>query len=162
MNGRVDAMTAQPNVRIEQGSLSSPAAAGCSTVRAARAGVHTSTPLNELFFSNENVEALQEGIRYKVWVESEGDFKIGHQNERELTIIMRSMYYQHGRNAPTDIVGQVRELNGHVLAWAVPEIITNMKQHEQYKKDISTLPMPMPHAPLVTMKGTRSLEMKMP
>ena len=157
-NGRVDALTQGRPVSIQQGSGRITSAPGCFS-RSSRAGVHAPTPLNSVFFSDENMHALQEGIRYRVWVESRGAFKIGRQNEHELIIIMRSIYYQHGRNAPTDIVGQVRELNARVLEWSVPQIITNLKQHEQYKKDISTLPMPMARAPLATMKGSRSLEL---
>ena len=161
-NGRVDALTPSYPVFIEQGSSGAPgsrtAAPACFS-RSARAGVHETTPLNELYFSNENLLALQEGIRYRVWVESNGRFKIGHQNERELTIVMRSIYYQNARHSPNDIVGQVRELNAIVLKWAVPEIMSNLQQHEQYKKDISQLPIPMPRAPMATMKGTRSLEL---
>lgn len=159
-NGRVDAITPLTrNVMIEQGSGKSYGQMpGCFS-RTARAGVHESTPLNELYFSSKNIAALQEGIRYRVWVESSGRFKIGYQDERELLIIMRSMYYQHGRNLRDDVVGQVRELNAHVIRWAVSEIINNLKMHEKYKHDISTLPMPLPHAPLATMKGSKSLEL---
>jgi len=158
-NGRIDALTPSKPVFIEQGSMGGRAAASACFSRSARAGVHESTPLNELYFSNENLKALQEGIRYRVWVESNGEFKIGHQNERELIIVMRSIYYQYGRNSPNDVVGQVRELNAMVLKWAVPEIMNNLLQHEQYKRDISQLPIPIPRAPLATMKGTRSLEL---
>ena len=156
-NGRVDALTPAPRAHIEQSSSSSGATACFS--RSARVGVHTTTPLNELFFSQNNLTALQEGIRYRIWVESNGRFTIGYQSERELTIIMRSIYYQNARHSPTDIVGQVRELNALVLKWAVPEIMSNLQQHEQYKKDISQLPMPLARAPMSTMKGTRSLEL---
>ena len=158
-NGRVDALTPSYPVFIEQGSGSAPAKATDCFSRSARAGVHTSTPLNELYFSQGNINALQEGIRYRIWVESDGHFRIGHQNERELMIVMRSIYYQNARHSPNDIVGQVRELNALVLKWAVPEILSNLQQHEQYKKDISQLPMPLPRAPMSTMKGTRSLEL---
>jgi hypothetical protein len=53
---------------------------------------------------------------------------------------------------------QVRALNVKVLDYAVPEVLSNARQYEKYKKDVSTLPVPLPHAPLATMKGTRTLE----
>lgn len=157
-NGRVDALTPSQPVYIEQSSTPKAPTTHCFS-RSARAGVHESTPLNEMYFSSYNMKALQEGIRYRIFVESDGKFKIGYQNERELIIVMRSIYYQYGRNSPDDIVGQVRELNAMVLKWAVPEIMNNLLQHEQYKKDISQLPIPIPRAQLSTMKGTRSLEL---
>jgi len=155
--GRVDLSSPRPPLFVQQAD-DRPTGA-CNFSSQARAGVHTSTPLNELFFSRENIEALQQGIRYRVWVESQGRFTIGRQNERELMIIMRSIYYQHARHSPNDIVGQVRELNGRVIEWSVPEIMNNLLQYEGYKKDISQLPMPLPRAPIASMKGTRSLEL---
>jgi len=155
-NGRVDALTPTFHpVLIEQGSSSYMNQAPVES----SFGGQCSTPLRELFFSNANVNALQEGIRYRVWVESDERFKIGRQNDRELIIVMRSTFHQHSKNSPVDIVGQVRELNAIVLKWAVPEIMTNLLQHEQYTKDISQLPVPIPRAPMATMKGTRSLEL---
>lgn len=155
--GRVDLSSTRPVLSIQQADERPTGA--CSFSAQARSGVHTSTPLNELFFSRENIEALQQGIRYRVWVESQGRFTIGRQNERELMIVMRSVYYQHARHSPSDIVGQVRELNGRVIEWSVPEILNNLLQYEAYKRDISQLPLPLPRAPMATMKGTRSLEL---
>jgi hypothetical protein len=116
-------------------------------------------PRNELtctFFSKANIDALQDGIRYRVYQET--GLVIGRQNEQELNIVMRSIYFQYGRNLPTNVLGQVRELNAKVLDYAVREVLSNVRQFEKYKKDVSTLPVPLPHAPLATMKGTRTLE----
>lgn len=74
---------------------------------------------------------------------------------------MRSIYLQYSRNLPTNVVEQVRELNGRVLEWTVNEVLSNLKQYEVYRKDASTLPMPMEYGPLVTQKGTKTLETKM-
>jgi len=162
-NGRVDIMSPMPSLAIHASSV--PAAprtnddgAEC-TARRAISGIHSSTPLNTLFFSPDNINALQEGIRYRIYAESEGQFVIGLQNERELLIVMRSMYYQYGRNDPDNALQGVRDLNARVLAWCVPEVLNNLKQYEGYKRDVSTLPMPMPRSPIASMKGTRSLEL---
>jgi hypothetical protein len=153
-NGRVDARTVPGQGRVQIQQMSLPAG---NTHCMRREGVHSATPLSNLFFSVGNVNAVHEGIRYRVWVTSNGRFSIGRQNERELLIIMRSTYHQHARHSPHDIVGQVRALNAIVINWAVPQIMTNLLSHQQYIKDISHLPVPMQHAPMATMKGTRSL-----
>ena len=116
--------------------------------------------LSALFFSPQNIDALQQGIRYRIYVESNGQHVIGRQSDTELKIVMRSIYYQHAKHNNKDIVLQVRELNKHVLDWAVPEVLSNLKQYEVYKRDASTLPVPLDRAQLSTSKGTKVLEIK--
>jgi hypothetical protein len=72
------------------------------------------------------------------------------------------MYYQYGKNANDFVNKQVLDLNTRVIDWCVQEIISNIKQSEQYKKDISTLPIPLDRSILPSQKGLRTLEiMKM-
>ena len=73
---------------------------------------------------------------------------------------MRSIFLQYSKNNSIGIIEQVKELNKLVLDWAVPEIVSNIKQHNTYKKDISTLPMPLERSQLTSQKGTRFLEIK--
>jgi len=167
-NGRVDLMSPMPSLAIHAPSASASSlneeprrgdtGAEC-IARRAISGIHSATPLNTLFFSPDNVNALQQGIRYRIFEESEGQFVIGPQNERELLIVMRSIYYQHGRNDPENALQSVRDLNARVIAWCVPEVLNNLRQYEGYKRDVSTLPMPLPRAPIASMKGTRTLEL---
>lgn len=120
----------------------------------------SNTELSNLFFSQMNIDALQKGLKNLVYERTNRKTIIGNQNETELKIIMRSIFLQYGKNQKSNIIEQIRELNKMVLDWAVPEIISNLKQHEVYKKDISTLPMPLERAQLTTQKGTRVLEIK--
>ena len=113
-----------------------------------------------LFFSIENIDIIQKGLKNKVYSISNGKYVIGRQSETELKIIMRSIYYQYGKNNSENVVEQVRDLNKLVLEWSVPQIITNIQQHNSYIQDISTMPMPLERAQLTTQKGTRVLEIK--
>jgi Family of unknown function (DUF5761) len=126
----------------------------------ATAGIYKRTPLSDLFFSAENIDALQEGIRYRIYVESDNQYVIGRQSDTELKIVMRSIFIDYARHDPNNLVEQVRELNKRVLDWVVPEVLTNIKQYYMYRRDASTLPMPMERASLMTSKGTRVLEVK--
>ena len=116
--------------------------------------------VSELFFSQENVKIIQTGIINSVFNISEGQYLINNQSEQELKIIMRSMYFQYGKNLNYDIIEQIKELNTLVIRWSVDEIIKNIKQYIEYKKSISTLPMPMERAVLPSQKGTKTLEIK--
>jgi len=123
-------------------------------------GTFKPTKLSNMFFSCNNIDVLHDGLRYRVYKESGNKYVIGRQSDQDLKVIMRSIYLQYGKNLDTDIIGQVRELNGKVLDWAVPEVLSNVKQYEKYRTDASTLPIPLEHSPLMTKKGTKVLEIK--
>lgn len=123
-------------------------------------GHFTPNELSNLFFSCNNIDVLQDGLRYRVYKESGNKFVIGRQSDQDLKIIMRSIYLQYGKNLNKNIVEQVKELNGKVLDWAVPEVLSNVKQYDKYRYEVSTLPVPLERAPLETKKGTKVLEIK--
>ena len=122
-------------------------------------GQMTSTPVSELFFSKKNLDIVQDGIRYSVYRQSNGKYQISKQSEDELKIIMRSIFLQHAKNSPYDIVSQVRDLNGLVLEYCVKEIISHLELDERYKKDISTLPIPLSYGQNESVKGTKIAEL---
>jgi hypothetical protein len=109
-------------------------------------------------FSEKNINALQDGIRYRIF--NETGVTIGRQSDNDLKIIMRSIYLQYSKNLPTKVIEQVRELNKKVLDWSVKEVLSNLKQFQKYKKDVSTMPIPLERSPLITTKGTKTLELK--
>jgi hypothetical protein len=122
--------------------------------------LYSANCVSETFFSKNNLDIVQEGIINSVYNKSEGKYKIGRQSDQELTIIMRSIYFQYGKNNNFNVIEQVRELNRIVINWCVDEIITNINQYMNYKTNISTLPMPMERAQLPSQKGTKTLEIK--
>jgi hypothetical protein len=158
-NGRVDLLSPFTGV-LDIPQLQSRPERNTSAETDAIYGRTQSTGVSKLFFSENNINVLQDGIRYRVYVETNGKYVIGRQSDQELKIVMRSIYLQYSKNLPTDVVGQVRELNAKVLEWVVPEVLSNLKQHEVYRRDASTLPMPMERPPLLTVKGTKTLEIK--
>jgi hypothetical protein len=117
------------------------------------------TDVSSIFFSDNNVNLLQTGIYNKILNISAGKYNIGRQSDTDLKIIMRSIYFQYGKNAPNNIKEQVLELNTRVIDWCVPEILANIKQSDKYIMDISTLPIPLDRSILPTQKGLRTLEM---
>jgi len=123
-------------------------------------GLRGRTPVSELFFSDKNFEAIQHGIRYGVYAKTCGKHVIGNQSTEQLIIIMRSIFLQHTRNLPYNIVEQVKELNSHVLEFAIDTIVKELDMYEAYTRDASKLPVPMERSVNVSSKGDRIIEFK--
>lgn len=157
-NGRIDLISSMPEFNIASFQIRS--VDNKNFAAEATQGRINPTEVSKLFFSEQNINALQDGIRYRIYVETNGRHVLGRQSDQELKIVMRSIYLQYSKNQPTNCVEQVRELNSKVLDWAVPEVLSNLKQFEVYRQDASTLPMPMELPSLMTTKGTKSLEQK--
>jgi hypothetical protein len=119
--------------------------------------IHTSSAVGDLFFSEHNIEILQDGIRYSVYKQNNN--VIGLQSTTELQIIMRSIYLQYSRNLPTDVVSQVKELNTMVLNYAVPRVLSEFHQYINYTKDITYLPIPLERSKNTSSKGTKVLHL---
>lgn len=119
------------------------------------------TPLSELFFSRRNLDAVQEGIRWRVYVQS-GDRKyvISKQPDRDVIIVMRSIYLQHSRNDPNNLLSQVKELNGMVLDYCARTVVENVDMYIKHQRDISQLPIPIDRGQMATNKGTKVLEIQ--
>ena len=114
------------------------------------------TPLNQTFFSPENVRIVQNKIRREVYDRSGGDFLVDPQSVDQLLIVMRAMYLQYGRNQPTHIAEQIAELNQLVANFAVPDIVSACSMDRKFIQDITTMPIPLSHPVQITQKGSKS------
>jgi hypothetical protein len=113
------------------------------------------TCVADIFFSEENIEALQHGVRYGTYLQSNGTIVVGNQSRDELSIIMRSLYLEHGRNLPYALLEQVRELNKRVLDFCVPSVLSEARASVKYRQDISTQPVPLPNGLYTSRAGLR-------
>lgn len=118
--------------------------------------------VNRLFFSKLNVDALQEAIRYKVYVQTDGRHVISRQSPEELHSVMNGMYLTYGKNMlePDRALRDVQSLNQRVLDYCVRHIVGELEMYERYRRDIETYPNPLERAALETSKGTKVLEFK--
>jgi hypothetical protein len=110
--------------------------------------VYTPTPLGEVFFSPDNINRLQNKIKKSVFIETKGKYKLQiDQNESDLLIVMRAVYIQDSYNAPYRIIHQVKELNEKVINRILPDMISNIKQNEEYlnviDKPMDPIPLPV-------------------
>jgi len=121
--------------------------------------IHTDSDVASLLFSQMNIDILQEGIRYSVYIKSKGQHVIGKQSETELQIVMRSIYLQYSNNRSTEIVEQVRELNSRILDFVVPTVLSEVHQYVNYTRDINFLPVPLERSKNMSTAGTKVLFM---
>jgi hypothetical protein len=134
---------------------------GCGGRGAAKQSVQKFIPqvertcVSTIFFSEENIEALQQGLRYMVYRESGGTIVIGKQSRDELSIIMRSCFLEHSRNLPFQLLEQVRDLNKRVLDYSVPRVVTEARANLKYQEDITNLPVPMARGAWTSRAGLR-------
>jgi hypothetical protein len=89
--------------------------------------------------------------------ETEGEHIIGKQDETQLRIIMRSIYYQYGLNLDIGVVKQVRDLNKKVLDYAVSRILNEIEQYKMYIRDASQMAVPLARSQYESSKGTKVL-----
>jgi len=121
-------------------------------------GIVEAGPLSNAFFSKDNIQRIQNLLRYRVWKDTNGKFVIDEQSETELVVIMRAIYLQNARNDPTEsIAEQIRILNHIVGNYSVPNIISKAKQYIGYIQDVEKNPVPIPHPRNVSSAGTRVL-----
>jgi hypothetical protein len=123
-------------------------------------GTISKNPLSELFFSAQNIEAVQQGIRYLVYTQSCNKYVIDRQSEENLRIVMRSIYLQNAKHQSVNVVEQVRELNAIVLRWCVPKIVNEIDSYLQYRNEISKNPTPIERSQNDNVFGTKVLELK--
>lgn len=99
--------------------------------------------LAKAFFSAENMQIIQDGLRYGVFKMSGEKINVPNQNVDNLKIIMRSIYLQNAEHYPKNIAEQVAKLNKLVLDYAVPNVYGEAVSYLKYLQDQSMLVVPM-------------------
>jgi hypothetical protein len=142
-NGRVNIVEPPvPNMRIkmhEKLAVKNKA----TEFREAIGGIWESNVLSQVFFSEGNVQIIQNGLRAGVYKMSSNQYVIAPQNVDTLKMIMRSIYLQYAEHSEHDITGQVETLNKLVLDYAVPSVYNEAIGYEKYMQDQSTLVVPL-------------------
>ncbi len=131
----------------------------CATFRNATEGLWTQSSLSNAFFSQENIQIIQNGIRAGVYHRSNGQYIIGPQDCDSLKIIMRSIFLQYSANKPFNISQQIKELNKMVLNYCIQQVYSEAQGYMKYVDDVSTLVVPIAH-PVQASNTDRQLEFK--
>jgi hypothetical protein len=156
-NGRVDIKT--PNTSKLFQMYDKIPANQCTTFRSATEGLWDDTILSQVYFSQQNIQIIQNGIRAGVYNRSNGQYIIGPQDCDSLKIIMRSIFLQYSANQPNNITQQVEELNKLVLEYCIQQVYSEAQGYITYVNDASTLVVPI-ERPVMTSNNDRQLELK--
>jgi hypothetical protein len=154
MNGRIKLVDAPNAMMLQDRNRTT-----ISTYHEALTGNWESSPLSKAYFSTQNQQILQNGIRAGVHRMSGGKFVIAQQPDTELKMVMRSIYLQHSTNEPGNVSAQIQRLNNAVLNFVVPKVYGEAKGYQQYLHDVSNLVVPMAR-PVNGAARDKTLEMK--
>jgi hypothetical protein len=124
-------------------------------------GVLENNILAQVFFSEGNVQILQNGIRAGVYYMSgEQKIVVPPQSIDNLKIIMRSTYLQYGQYKENQhVTSQVERLNEIVLDYAVQNVYNEAIGYLKYCQDQSSLVQPMAR-PQAIDRDHKHLEVK--
>lgn len=125
-------------------------------------GVHSPNDISKLFFSKMNIDALQDGIRYQVYLKTNKKHVIDRQSDTDLKVIMRSVYLENARHDDINknIIDEIRRLNKLVIDIAITRIIQEINMYMRYREDITNLPVPLERGQFSSNKGTKVLIQK--
>ena len=156
-NGRVDIKS--PNTSSLFEMYDKIPANQCVTFRNPTEGLWTDTTLSQAFFSQQNIQMLQNGIRAGVYNRSNGQYVIGPQDCDSLKIVMRSVFLQQSANQPGNYKQQISQLNKIVLDYCIQQVYSEAQGYMKYVSDVSTLVVPISH-PVMANDNDRQLEFK--
>lgn len=143
-NGRIDVLSkTAPDISNLFSMYDKIPAKQCTTFREPTLGQWDETPLSRAFFSKENIQIIQNGIRAGVYKKSNGQYLIAPQDCDDIKIVMRSVFLQHAANQNRNITGQIEELNKIVLDFCIERVYGEAKGYMKYLYDVSTLAVPL-------------------
>lgn len=144
-NGRVNLMSSSesPDIAKLFAMYDKIPANQCATFREPTLGQWNDTNLSKAYFSKENIQIIQNGIRSGVYEKSNGQYIVAPQDCDTLKIIMRSIFLQHSANQLTNITGQIEQLNQIVLDYCIYHVYSEAQSYMKYLHDVSTMAVPM-------------------
>jgi len=160
-NGRVDIVNRiqAPDISKLFGMYDKIPANQCTTLREPTLGQWDETSLSKAYFSKENIQIIQNGIRAGVYKKSNGQYSVGEQDCDALKIIMRSIFLSNSVNQPTNITQQIEQLNKMVLDYCIFNVYSEAQGYMKYLQDASSMYVPMSLPVLETQKDKNNYKM---
>jgi len=100
---------------------------------------------------------IQKQLITEVFRRTNGTYLIEKQNEEDLQVVMRSIYFQHARHVPYDIKDQIRELNNFVVDDLVPNVVSEVNAYIGYLERAFAPRQILDHPECVSSAGLRTL-----
>ena len=94
--------------------------------------------LNDLFFSDKNIEIIQRQIILSVFNRTSKKFVIPYQNPKSLEIVMKYIFNEYAQNLPYKNKEQIIELNNKVTDEIVTSIINKVIYREYHYNEINS------------------------
>ena len=129
-----------------------------SQYREALNGIYEESELSNLYFSKENIQIVQNGIRAGIYEKTNKEHIIPPQNIDNIKIIMRNIYIQYAENQ-NNITSEIERLNQLVLGYIIPQVHGSLVSYLKYIKDQSTLVIPL-ELPNQSDRDYKQLEMR--
>lgn len=90
------------------------------------------------------MKRIQKKLKLEVYKRTNGQYRLdADQDDSDLLIAMRAVYFEEAKNLPDKVIHQVKILNDHVVERVTPEMITAIKQEYGYLKEINEPLKPM-------------------
>ena len=164
-NGRVDILPNKPSSEAPDISnlfamYDKIPANQCTTFREPTLGQWDETSLSKAYFSQNNIQIIQNGIRAGVYKKSNSQYIVAPQDCDSLKIIMRSVFLQHSVNLDHDIQGQIQALNQLVLDYCIHHVYGEAQGYMKYLHDVSTLAVPLATPVMTSQNDRRNYKMK--
>ena len=156
-NGRIDIQT--PDTKSLFNMYDKIPAHQCSTYRNPLEGQWDDTTLSNAYFSKENIQIIQNGIRAGVYKQSNNQYVVAPQDCDSLKIVMRSIYLQYSANLPGNISSQIEALNQMVLNFCIQQVYGEAKGYMKYLSDASNMYVPIAH-PVLAKDDDKELVLK--
>lgn len=156
-NGRIDIQT--PDTKSLFNMYDKIPAHQCTTYRNPLEGQWDDSNLSNAYFSKENIQIIQNGIRAGVYKQSNNQYVVAPQDCDSLKIVMRSIYLQYSANLPGNISGQIEALNQMVLNFCIQQVYSEAKGYMKYLSDASNMYIPIAH-PVLAKDDDKELVLK--
>lgn len=122
-------------------------------------GIQENSILSKVFFSKQNMEIIQNKLKWLVYEHSNNKYIIGKQDENELLIIMRSIYLEYSKNLPVSIKQQILFLNNKVYEDIFPKLYSNVQQYISYLADVENPYKIMNRPEYINQSGTKTYDL---
>jgi hypothetical protein len=156
-NGRIDIQS--PDTRSLFNMYDKIPAHQCTTYRNPLEGQWDDSTLSKAYFSKENIQIIQNGIRAGVYKQSNNQYVVAPQDCDSLKIVMRSIYLQYSANLPGNVSGQIEALNQMVLNFCIQQVYSEAKGYMKYLSDASNMYVPIAH-PVLAKDDDKELILK--
>ena len=121
-------------------------------------GIQEDSTLSFLFFSEDNMNIVQENLRYLIWIQSGKKYLIDKQSTIQLEIVMRSIFLQYAVNLNCKFTEQIKKLNDLVIDYCIPNILAQIQSYLGYIDSLEVLPMPMGLPQNLSSAGSKTLK----